>query len=287
MLIKNYLQRSLWNNLQNFWLQFKAWRFSKKPISGERKAFPPEGYEVVFEDDFKSESLDTNEWRYGHAWGFFHPNQLWRYWTKDAVEPTDEGIHLENKYLPKEIIKKDLPKWMQKPDMPDEFTIPWAVGLISSKRTFKFGWIEAEIKLPKEKMQWAAFWTCGWDTWPPEIDIFESYTDLDENDITLRPNIHWGKTEDGSKKDYGAPKIAVKDPSDRFVQYAVHWTDKFIKIYYDGQLVQICNNKEMLKNNAAEQYLVVNNGLHQPTESHQPTEGVAEVRNLKVYQKKS
>jgi hypothetical protein len=289
MVLKHYLQRTPWNNLYNFWLQFKAWMLSRKEVSGERKANPPKGYEIVFEDSFTEESLNPEEWRYGHPWGFFHTDQLWWYWSEDATFLSGESLILENKYLPKTIYKKDLPKWQQKPELPDEFTLPWASGLISSKRSFTYGWIEAEIKLPVEKMQWSAFWLSGTNSWPPEIDIFEAYTDQDVNEIEMRPNIHWGtgNTWQEGKKDYGAPRIFVKSPEERFVQYAIHWTDNFIKFYFDGQLVQVAKNKKMLKTNGQDQYLVLNNGLKQPDGENQPTEGRMEIRNLKVYQKKS
>ena len=188
---------------------------------------------------------------------------------------------LENLYLPITVYKKDLPEWQQTPDLPEEFVLPWASGLISSKRSFKFGWIEATIQLPKEEMQWSAFWTSGLDSWPPEIDILEAYTDQDVEKIKIQPNIHW-KTVNG-KSSYGAPTIPVKDPSDRFVQYAVHWTEDFIKFYYDGILVQVCDNKQMLKDNSAEQFIILNNGLQAPTETNSPTEGKMVVKNLKVF----
>ena len=288
MLLKHYLRRTLKNNLSNFWLQFLSRiRFLlEKDPTRIRRVEPPKGYELAFEDDFRGTDLNSEEWRYGHPWGFFHPDQLWWYWSKDATEFSGDSIVLKNRYLPKEIYKKDLPHWQQLPDLPEEFTLPWASGLISSKRSFKFGWIEAEIKLPLEKMQWSAFWLGGKDTWPPEIDIFEAYTEDNEEDISLRPNIHWGiaGTWRDGKKDYGAPRIFIKSPEKRFVQYAIHWTDKFINFYFDGQLVQVTNNKEMLDDNSQEQYIIINNGLQEPKDGKIATEGMMEVRNLRVYQ---
>jgi beta-glucanase (GH16 family) len=189
--------------------------------------------------------------------------------------------------LPLTVYKKDLPKWAQSNDLPDEFILPWASGLISSKKRFKLGWIEAEIMLPREEMQWSAFWTSGSETWPPEIDIFEAYTDQDVEDIKVQPNIHYMLDDKGAKTDYGAPTIAVRKPADRFVKYAVHWTEDFIKFYYDGLLVQVSTNHQALKDNAAEQYIILNNGLKWPTKLHHPTEGQMIVRNLKVFQKKN
>ena len=283
MVFKYYFQRSLLNNLHNLLLQTRAWIYSKTNLKF-KEALPPKDYELVFSDSFESESL-SDEWRVGQPWGFFHPQQLYWYWTDEAIETTMDGLGLWNKNIPITVYKKDLPDWLQKDNLPDEFVLPWASGLISSKKSFKFGWIEAEILLPKEEMQWSAFWTSGVTTWQPEIDIFEAYTDQDVKKIEIQPNIHWRSGR--GKKMYGAPTIPVKNPSDRFVKYAIHWTDKYIKFYYDEILVQVCTNHEMLKDNAAEQFIIINNGLQQPTDTNQPTEGKMVVKNLKVFQKKS
>ena len=286
MVFKYYLQRSLLNNIHNLLLQARAWIYSKTNLE-IRQSLPPSNYELVYSDSFESETL-SEDWRVGQPWGFFHPQQPYWYWTDESIQTTTSGLILENRYIPLTVYKKDLPDWLQQNDLPAEFVIPWASGLISSKKSFKFGWIEAEIMLPKEEMQWSAFWTSGVSTWPPEIDIFEAYTDQDVENIKIQPNIHWGDTSSKkAKKMYGAPTIPVKDPSNRFVKYAVHWTDKFIKFYYDGILVQVCNNHQMLSDNAADQFIIINNGLQSPTEKHQPTEGKMVVKNLKVFQKKS
>ncbi len=283
MVFKYYFQRSLLNNLHNLLLQTRAWIYSNTNLKF-KETLPPKDYELVFSDSFESESL-SDEWRVGQPWGFFHPQQLYWYWTNEAIETTMDGLGLWNKNIPITVYKKDLPDWLQKDDLPGAFVLPWASGLISSKKSFKFGWIEAEILLPKEEMQWSAFWTSGVTTWPPEIDIFEAYTDQDVKKIEIQPNIHWRSGR--GKKMYGAPTISVKSPSDRFVKYAIHWTQEYIKFYYDGILVQVCTNHEMLKDNAAEQFIIINNGLQEPTDTNQPTEGKMVVKNLKVFQKKS
>lgn len=312
MKLKKYLRRSILNNITNLLLQVRSFMLAKlTTVNG--KATPPKDYELVFEDKFDSNSL-SSEWRHGQPWGFFHTKQLYWYWSEKAVVPTKDGLVLENKHLPLTVFKKDLPWWQKQKSfsgdishfeplygnrrpsrakqaptsLPDEFILPWASGLISSKRTFKFGWIEAMIKLPKEEMQWSAFWTSGSQSWPPEIDIFEAYTDQDVEAIKVQPNVHF-RTRTNIQtgiSDYGAPSISVKDPADRFVQYAVHWTEDFIKFYYDGVLVQVCNTPEILKDNAAPQYIIINNGLKQPTKEHSPTEGKMLVKDLKVFQRK-
>lgn len=286
MVMKHYLQRKLKNNLYNFYLQFKAWLLSRKPVEGERRVSPPSGYELVFEDNFDKSNL-SDKWRISQPWGEFHPGNLHQYWPKDnsCVYISPEGLVLELRNYPKTFYKADLPPWQQKPELPDEFTIDWAAGLVFLKQPYTFGWFEATVKLPVDTSQWGAFWLSGAESWPPEIDVFESYTQDNPDDIKIRPNIHWGKTEDGTKKDYGAPRIFVKDAHKRFVQYAVHWTEDFIKFYFDGELVQVCENKEMLKDNSNPQNVILNNGIKE-IEGISSMESAMLVRDIKIYQKK-
>lgn len=286
MLIKKYLQRSIKNTFYNLYLQLKAWLLSRKPVEGERKISPPSDYQLVFEDNFDNYNL-SDKWRISQQWGEFHADSLYQYWPKDdsCVEISPEGLVLKSRNYPKTFYKVDLPPWQQNPNLPDKFTIDWAEGLVLLKQPYTFGWFEANIKLPVSTAQWAAFWLSGSDSWPPEIDVFESYTKDDPDDIKIKPNIHWGKIEDGSKKDYGAPRIFVKDPHKRFVQYVVHWTKDFIKFYFDGQLVQVCDNKEMLKDNSNPQNVILNNGVKQ-IDGIIPMESTIIIRDVKIYQKK-
>jgi len=290
MVLKHIFQRTLANNLYNFWLQFMAWYRYILPSSTSTKSYPPSNYNLVFEDYFNQDRIDSNEWRLGQPWGQFHADQLYWYWPKgiSCAKTSNDGLNLKLSFSPKVFVKNELPKWKQIDSLPEEWTSTWAAGLISSKKAYKFGWFEAEIMLPTDFMQWSAFWLSGEDSWPPEIDIFEAYSKQDLSTIEIKPNIHWGNA--GSwregKKDYGAPRIYVKNPNERFVHYACHWTEDFIRIYYDGYLVQECTNKEMLKQNAKNQYIILNHGLKNSKET-KPLGSNMIVRNLKVYQNAS
>jgi len=288
MTLKHYLQRSLKNNLLNWKLQIKSWFRNQTTFNHSKKSIPPIGYELVYEDKFDSHTKFEENWRYAHPWGDFHPKTLWRYWpqTNEVAYLSPAGLVLENRLKPKTFIKSELPKWRQKDSLPDEFTIKWASGLVSSKKSWKHGWFEAEIMMPTERGMWSAFWLSGVDSWPPEIDIFEAYTNEDMNEISIQPNIHWGRVENGTKKDYGAPNFELHEPNRRYVQYACHWTEDFIKFYYDGHLVQVCDNPEMLKDLSARQYVILNNGIKEPKDVYSPLQSAMVVRNFKVYQKK-
>ena len=256
-------------------------------------ATPPTDYKLVFQDEFRQ--LNWQAWRTGHPWGRnVHPDWQWKWWPHQSeltshpvVYPTPDGLALELRKFSRDFSAAQLPPW-QKKNAAEQWTAPYCMGCISSKQTYKFGWFEAEIKIPAGRGQWAAFWLSGSENWPPEIDIFEAYTTDDLNDIKIKPNIHWGNagTWRNGKKDYGAPRIYVKNPHERFVHYACHWTEDFIRIYYDGHLVQECTNEEMLIQNSKPQYIILNHGLKKPKETN-PIGSDMIVRNLKVYQNAS
>jgi hypothetical protein len=276
----------LLNNFENWYLQLKMWFLSRKPIEGERKVLPPSDYKLIFEDNFDNSKL-SDDWRISQPWGEFHSDNLKQYWPTDnsCVYITSEGLMLDLRNIPKTYKKSELPPWQQKPELPDEFTIDWAAGLVLLKQPYKFGWFESYIQLPTNKSQWAAFWLSGSESWPPEIDVFESYTYGNVDNITIKPNIHWGKVEDNTKKSYGAPRICVKDPHKRYVQYVVHWTEEFIKFYYDGELVQVCKDKKMLSDNSVTQNIILNNGVN-VVKGVNPDESSMIVKYFRIYQKK-
>lgn len=256
---------------------------------------PPEGYRNVFSDEFE-EALNTKTWRYGQPWGEFHPNDLHQYYdnngTLSYVSP--EGLVLELRKQPKTFLKKNLAEWQQKPNMPDEISIPVGVGMVSTRESWRYGWFEGWIKLPKGQSYWNAFWLTALKTWPPEIDIFEGYSEEGPyynvgraKDRKIQPNLHYGVIEDGTKKMYSPFNNTVKDSTERFVQYVCHWEQDFIKIYYDGKLVFQCTDVNILKwfnREDVSQYIILNHGLHS-SHTDNPQESAMLIRSIKVYQK--
>lgn len=221
------------DTINNLLYRFKA-IYRSLSYKGEiRKVDPPEGYSLSFEDDFKTH-LNTEVWRYGQPWGDFHPDGLYQYYDTDGKlsYTSKDGLTLELKNTPKKYVKSELPEWRRAPNLPDEFTIPTGIGLVTSKIGWKYGWFESWIKLPKGQTYWPAFWFSGLDTWPPEIDVFEGYTDNGPEyngkfglvkSNRIQPNLHYGKLQDGTKEMYGPYNVAIADPTERFVQYVCHW----------------------------------------------------------------
>lgn len=279
---------------------FRAKSWYKTYSGGERGAIIPPGYETVFKEEFKG-PIDTDKWRYGQAWGDFHPQNLKQWYDSNGTlsYPSHEGLALELRNMPKTYIKSKLPNWRQKDWLPEEFTIPVGVGMVTTKESWQYGWFEAWIKLPKGTPYWNAFWLSGVNTWPPEIDIFEAYShkgDLyaEKNWLgklkpnrKIQPNIHYGRFEEGTKKMYGAWDVPVADCTERFVQYACLWEKDRIEIYYDGIRVLKCTDPEILKSfNTldAQQNIIINHGYHHDA-TETPRESAMVVKSVRVMQK--
>lgn len=256
---------------------------------------PPKNYKLIYEDNF--DKLDKNIWILGQPWGEFHKDYLNQYYdtTGKLTYVKDNKLFLEIKKLPKHYIKKDLPDWMQYDNLPDEFTIPICTGLITTIPNWQYGWFECQIKLPIGKNYWNAFWMGGAYKWPPEIDIFEGFSNDGEynrikfpklKNVKIQPNLHYGNVNQNTKNDYGAYDVPVFDATKRFVQYVCHWEKDFIKIYYDGNLIFETKDKDILKwynNETDKMYIIIGHGLRFFCDKVDESKMI--VKKFKIYQK--
>jgi beta-glucanase (GH16 family) len=297
--MKKILKHPIKETLKNYLLRWKAFRFYQSKPKGQRGMLPPVGYKKVFYDDF-SNRLDEKKWKLGQPWGNFHPEHLYQHYDiegKETYVSKENNLILEMRHRDLDIVKAELPDWRKDDEMPDQFTIPYAVGLVTTKESWQYGWFEAEIMLPKAVSLWPAFWLSGKNSWPPEIDIFEGYSKngSDYKDrflfkkrpfVKIQPNLHYGVVEEGTKAMYGAYDVPVWNATSRFVQYACWWEEDFIRIYYDGNMVFECTNPDVLKwfnGKDHEQFIIINNGVQDT--GIEPNENAMLVRNVAVYQK--
>lgn len=100
------------------------------------------------------------------------------------------------------------------------------------KQSFKFGRIEARIKLPLGMGLWPAFWSLGSNItqvgWPAsgEIDIMEHVN----TEALVHGTVHW-TAPDGSYASYGGN---VATTPDEYHVYAIEWDPNFIRWTLDG-----------------------------------------------------
>jgi beta-glucanase (GH16 family) len=100
------------------------------------------------------------------------------------------------------------------------------------RQSFKFGRIEARIKLPLGDGLWPAFWSLGSNItqvgWPSsgEIDIMEHVN----TEALVHGTVHWS-APDGSYASYGGN---VATTPDQYHVYSIEWAPNFIRWYLDG-----------------------------------------------------
>jgi len=211
------------------------------------------------------------EWITQERWGQFHPEKPFVYYDDSCVEINEDfSISLYTKRNPKEFFGK---------------IVEFGIGLISNTTKFSHGYFEIEAKLPTGKYLWPAFWMWSFDNWPPEIDVFEGYSNFFGNYINIfndikfwniyniQTNLYFENLNGfnrinsiKSKKHYIS--IFKKPPNKRFIKYGVDWQKDYIKFYYDNKLVRTITEKHILYQlNETTMNVIINNSLYKPTEN--------------------
>ena len=189
----------------------------------EDGAYVPEGYTLVWHDEFEGNKVDTDLWRFENWPSRFVNNELQRYVPNDARTAfVSDGI------LNIRAMKAD-------------------GGVISARMnttgSWKYGYMEARLKLPKGKGTWPAFWMMPNDQslgWPAcgEIDIMEE-VGVDPN-ITSS-SIHT-KAYNHTKNTQKTKDRLTPGAEDEFHTYALVWTEDEIKTSIDGELLLTFGN---------------------------------------------
>lgn len=177
-----------------------------------------------FRDEFNGESVDTSTWstlRGGTVWPYGDPyNQS----IEDAFyKRSNTSVANGNAVL---TLKKE-----------NTNGYPYSSGVMHSGNafSFKYGYVESRIKVPKCSGCWPAFWMLDAPVdhhWPPEIDIFEFFDSA--NDPHPHFNYHWadnGHQQSGIQRfgDYST------DYTEGFHTYGLYWDANRVQVYLDGQ----------------------------------------------------
>lgn len=249
----------------------------------DRDINAPEGYRLVWHDEFNEGSVLSNEWRHEVQNSGWVNNELQNYrnGTADGKRVT-------------ELIDGKLKITCFK----------GSDGKIYSGRIYacenpgiKYGYIEARIKLPKGKGTWPAFWMmpCNVDWaiegWPKcgEIDIME--------EVGCVPNeVSSSLHAEGHNHTNGTQVTAarmLKNAEGEFHTYAIEWTKDNITTYVDGEcLLSYDNDGKGVRNWPYDKpyYIILNlawggawGGMNGVDESALPV--TMEVDYVRVFQK--
>ncbi|MCD7973676.1 MAG: family 16 glycosylhydrolase [Candidatus Azobacteroides sp.] len=181
----------------------------------------PGTFELVWQDEFDGDKLDTEKWNYetdathGHGGG----NHEWQVYVQ-----SEDNCFIRDGKLVIRVIQ----------------TGTGDRGYTSTRITtqgkgdWKYGKVEASLKLPAGRGTWPAFWMMPtysiYGGWPysGELDIME-YVGYDPG--VVHGNVHRAA---GSGGNSNGNSIAVNGVEDEFHTYTIEWEPGYIKWYVDG-----------------------------------------------------
>ena len=208
---------------------------NKKQSSNQNHPIP-EGYEIVFEDEFDGETLNEEYWNYMLGDGSSYNNPGWG--NNDAQYYQKENLYLKDGKL---IIQA-------KKETVEGKNYTSARISTANKVHTKYGRIEAMIALPAIQGMWPAFWMLPesdtpYGSWASsgEIDIMEARGRV--KDMTSAA-LHYGAI--GSST-YQTRSHIIRDNNDsieKFHIYALEWEELEMRWYVDDELFFTMDNHE-------------------------------------------
>lgn len=209
-------------------------------------------YGVMSEQEFDDKFIRSQ------YWGVYHPKQLQQWYDPAAIKLDWKGLNLKVTDNPYTVPGSG-------------YIITDGVGLVTSKRVFSYGVYEWIFSLPKGRQLWPAIWLSNVDTWPPEIDVMEGYSNYNmKYDNRIETNIHCGNGQ-SSKYSLGAKGDGWLCKDTNNITAHLHWTRDFIKIYYNGYLVRQITDKKHLAwfNGNPGMRVIMNNAIRYNSEQYQ------------------
>jgi len=183
---------------------------------------PFEGYTLVWNDEFnEGTSLDPEHWRHEVKPSGWVNGELQNY--VDETTPKGEWVTcIKDGALNIRCLKEDGKYYSGR--------------VYANKSTgWKYGYIEASIKLPKGRGTWPAFWMMPvhFTGWPKdgEIDIMEEvgyHADYVSSSLHANSHVHSNNTQ-------VSHEMYCEGAEDGFHLYAIKWTPENITTYVDGK----------------------------------------------------
>lgn len=182
----------------------------------------PEGYHLVWNDEFNGDSLSEEDWNYeAHEVGWVN-HELQEY------IPSDEYAYVKDGELVIQPVKEE-----------KDGKVSYKSGRVNTqnKHDYKYGRFEARLKVPQGKGFLPAFWMMPQDEdfygqWPKcgEIDIMEVLGDsVNVNYGTL----HFGEPH---KQRQGSVSLTSGDFANEYHVFAIEWDPGEIRWYCDGEM---------------------------------------------------
>ncbi len=188
--------------------------------SQDTNSCPLPDYKLVWHDEFTSRIISTVRWTYQTADAGWVNHELQTY--VNAKSPKGKKVAESSDGTLKIHTFKEGDKI-------------YSARLYGSKsQGFKYGYIEARIKLPKGKGTWPAWWMMpvSGGSWPGcgEIDIMEE-VGVDANIVSSSIHCQAYNHPTNTQKTHAMTCVGAEDG---FHVYALEWTEDYIRTFVDG-----------------------------------------------------
>ncbi len=192
--------------------------------------YAPDGYSLVWHDEFDTGSeLNPNDWVHEVQNSGWVNHELQNY--VNHLTPGGRSVtEINNGHLCITALKENGKVYS---------------GRVYAKRNtgWKYGYIEASIKLPKGKGTWPAFWMMpvNFHSWPAdgEIDIMEEvgyHPNYVSSSLHANAHVHSNGTQ-------VTHEMFCDGAEGEFHTYAIEWTAENITTYVDGKVQLSYNNR--------------------------------------------
>lgn len=188
-------------------------------------------FELVWEDDFNGDALDTSVWSGHQLWNTDTVVRKGGYWNLDFATVSDGNLHISTEYFPDGYNGNGMAGW-------------YSCGLTSRYAVKqKYGYFEVRCILPKGCGMWSAFWlTCtgvtnvdGTGKDGAELDVFESSYYYSDNKNRVTTNIHFdGYGAEKQSENVCIAEITANNPYEEYNTYGVEWNEDEYIFYING-----------------------------------------------------
>ena len=238
---------------------------------------------LIFDEHF----YNLDNWNFEKG---FVRNQELQYYTDRNIELTESGLKI---YGRKELVKNESYDNVSSDWTKCREYAEYTSSSINTKNkfSFKYGVLEVKAKIPIQDGAWPAIWLMGEDEeWPycDEVDVMEYY--LCDNTPTILANFMWsnaGEINWSTKQvSFDYFKTVDKEWENKFHVWKFDWTDNYMKIYIDDELINILNISNFKSNKFKKDYyillnLAIGRKNLKPKENDLPL--VYEIEYVKVY----
>lgn len=211
----------------------------------------PDGYRLVFNDEFRGSSLDSAKWSSRYRWGPWWTINNEKQFYVDAINEPDFGhspftFDGENLTISASKTPGNLKGRANNKN--------YLSGALTTHGKFKmrYGYVEMRARLPKGKGLWPAFWLLHnqENGRRPEIDVVEMLGD--KTDLVYQTYHYYNNRSLRSTPSY---KVWGSDFSADFHTYGMQWEPGRITWYVDGQATNSYADGSVA---AEDMYLLVN-----------------------------